>query len=704
MELKDMLDPKQAKALSELMKKQESVKSTVKAEVRFVPANKMPQKKHSSKPHANSYGTKTNTNRSSDTSTRKSQAVAKTSQTVELYVIDNGTEICPIHKNHLQMKEYNLVNTTNPNGAALTIKVLHCTLCNKNYVEERKQSTLTTQIKRGYPIKIKRYEETKQQIESRIENYPVDIKLNTPIHILEETGVSHKSVKCPVHRWDLEIYKMKRNYNSCSVGFVGYLCQYCNRVYMLRSAAEELLYECGEIGIPRPEFITKSGQRKDITITPIGEKYPKYLVDNGKKMSFDINLYEVEKWFSIEPSAEILVSFSMYCDLEDHDTEVYWCSINVLEKSGVENQYVVKMGYCSTCERFYIAVEDYSVIYQAGKAKALVTDSTGEFDFVRAGRIFDIENEHLIKLQDDADLYIEQLKGNGYVSIYDTSSVGYEDIGRLQDSKRERKGLYSEIEKISDYSSRPYTNRVDIYQGKNHKEYYIGVNDYNLPGYENIISGWSDFGKKLSNYKSFEIEQNREKYKVKLRRQFEIIGGRLYGYQNVFSEEDKHLQGGLTDPFLIKVLRTRQSQHRLNDILLTIQEKQYEIIEQDLHQNIIVQGCAGSGKTMVLLHRLSYLNYNHKGLDLNKVIILTPNSNFNMHIQGLTETLSVSKIERKNIEDYYSELLGAYNSDLIGSYKKEPLREENVKPDYVNYVYSDLFLADMEQAFGRIFS
>ena len=58
----------------------------------------------------------------------------------------------------------------------------------------------------------------------------------------------------------------------------------------------------------------------------------------------------------------------------------------------------------------------------------------------------------------------------------------------------------------------------------------------------------------------------------------------------------------LTDPFLIQVLKLRKKQHSLVDIIATIQENQNAIVDENINQNIVVQGCAGSGKTMVLLH------------------------------------------------------------------------------------------------------
>lgn len=45
----------------------------------------------------------------------------------------------------------------------------------------------------------------------------------------------------------------------------------------------------------------------------------------------------------------------------------------------------------------------------------------------------------------------------------------------------------------------------------------------------------------------------------------------------------------------------------LQNIIATLQQKQFQIIETDVRTSFVVQGCAGSGKSQCLLHRLFYL-------------------------------------------------------------------------------------------------
>jgi len=192
-------------------------------------------------------------------------------------------------------------------------------------------------------------------------------------------------------------------------------------------------------------------------------------------------------------------------------------------------------------------------------------------------------------------------------------------------------------------------------------------------------------------------------YNIKLTRQFDIDKAHLYGYTNLRTDEDAIFKSGITDPFLVRVLNMRKRQHNLTDIFVTIQENQNSIVNADFSKNIIVQGCAGSGKTMVLLHRLSAMQYRERHFDFsNDALILTPNDQFAFHIKGIAEELQIGSIARTSVQQYYLDLLSAYSPELR---IKESLSSEMlVRQDFVDYVYSDAFRADFATAYGAVIS
>lgn len=158
------------------------------------------------------------------------------------------------------------------------------------------------------------------------------------------------------------------------------------------------------------------------------------------------------------------------------------------------------------------------------------------------------------------------------------------------------------------------------------------------------------------------------------------------------SFEDEATGSRVTDPFLAKLIKAKRNEDKLTDIIATIQDNQNRIITQDKDCNMIVQGCAGSGKTMILLHRLSYLLFNHKELNASQIKIITPNEAFNMTINELSKELELDNIDRLTLEDYYISLLVSYGENEK-RYQKLAWQDEQKLPiKFVQHIYSDAFL------------
>ena len=242
---------------------------------------------------------------------------------------------------------------------------------------------------------------------------------------------------------------------------------------------------------------------------------------------------------------------------------------------------------------------------------------------------------------------------------------------------------------------------MDISADGETETYYIGASDVILKDGKKVISANSDLGYELINYQTIKVHKDGKEYGIKLSRQFDIDQASLYGYVNLRTDEDVIFQSGITDPFLVRVLNMRKKQHSLTDIFVTIQENQNKIVNTDFNKNIIVQGCAGSGKTMVLLHRLSALKYKQRYFDFSQnALILTPNEQFSLHIKGLAEGLQIGSVHRISVEQYYLDMLLQYDS----AFKPENkiVSEMQVRQDYVDYIYSDQFKNDFERAYNDI--
>lgn len=90
---------------------------------------------------------------------------------------------------------------------------------------------------------------------------------------------------------------------------------------------------------------------------------------------------------------------------------------------------------------------------------------------------------------------------------------------------------------------------------------------------------------------------------LELKRTYEIEQGKLLNY---FDTEVVS-----NDELLTKYL-SKNKEAVLGEIVATIQQEQNDIIRRSPYHNVIVQGVAGSGKTTVAMHRISYILYNYE--------------------------------------------------------------------------------------------
>lgn len=177
-------------------------------------------------------------------------------------------------------------------------------------------------------------------------------------------------------------------------------------------------------------------------------------------------------------------------------------------------------------------------------------------------------------------------------------------------------------------------------------------------------------------------EFNVYEYELLLKRNFSSLNP--IKYTNTYIIGNEFYSEGSSDSFLMNVLIENRANHKITDIIKTIQSNQNKIIREEKDSNMIVQGCAGSGKTMILLHRLSYLKFNSKLPSLNKVKIITPNENFSTFIEDLSISLELEQIERITMFDYYISVVERYQS-LYSTAIRKNVDGEDINTDEVKF-------------------
>jgi len=216
----------------------------------------------------------------------------------------------------------------------------------------------------------------------------------------------------------------------------------------------------------------------------------------------------------------------------------------------------------------------------------------------------------------------------------------------------------TELESLKKAQRKPYFARVDFNRdsGTNTETLYFGKTSlYQRESQEQLIVDWRSpianlyyegrLGKVV-----YQAEGESFAGEITLKRQLMIENGKL--------DEVRDIDLTTTDELLQESL-SRSSSNRLTEIVSTIQEEQNKIIRADLNKPIIVQGAAGSGKTTIALHRISYFIYTYKELfDARDLMILAPSNLFLDYISEELPELGVERAKQYTFTDYVQYAIG----------------------------------------------
>ena len=208
---------------------------------------------------------------------------------------------------------------------------------------------------------------------------------------------------------------------------------------------------------------------------------------------------------------------------------------------------------------------------------------------------------------------------------------------------------------------KPYFGRIDFSDTKQSKQqskqecYYIGKAAITKDAADLVVIDWR------APIASVYYEKNLGlcTYSVKGEGAFEINLSRKRTYE-IENDQLKDFYDSdvvANDELLTKYL-ARNKRTVLNDIIATIQQEQNEIIRKKPQFNVIVQGGAGSGKTTVAMHRISYILYNYdlefKPKDF---YIIGSNRILLNYITGILPDLDVYGISQMTMEQLFTRLL-----------------------------------------------
>ena len=129
--------------------------------------------------------------------------------------------------------------------------------------------------------------------------------------------------------------------------------------------------------------------------------------------------------------------------------------------------------------------------------------------------------------------------------------------------------------------------------------------------------------------------------KITLKRQYKTLQRELvYAFDSSLTIGDEILKAELG----------KNASAKMKNIVATIQKEQNQIIRAPLHENMVVQGVAGSGKTSIALHRVAYLLYTNK-IKSSDILIVSPSGIFSDYISNVLPELGESNTPKITFEE-----------------------------------------------------
>lgn len=255
---------------------------------------------------------------------------------------------------------------------------------------------------------------------------------------------------------------------------------------------------------------------------------------------------------------------------------------------------------------------------------------------------------------------IEEMHDYYWENYTEFDEYGYERFDNAENLKRkifEKTELAMELHRYEKMKDSPYFARVDfVFDGETEAEScYIGLSNLadsaaDIP----VVYDWrapvsSLFYDYETGRASYEAPAGTVEGEIVKKVQIKIRNGKM-----VYAVESDVT---IDDEILCEELSGRATAS-LKSIVTTIQKEQNAIVRDAKHRILVIQGCAGSGKTSIALHRIAYLLYhNRHKLQASSVLVLSPNGVFADYISRILPELGEENLLEMALDDLaYHEL------------------------------------------------
>lgn len=299
---------------------------------------------------------------------------------------------------------------------------------------------------------------------------------------------------------------------------------------------------------------------------------------------------------------------------------------------------------------------------------------------------------------------------------YKIQTSGYESFASdddFIDARFKRNVSLNMNELLNSIEKEPYFGRVFINQifgdSKKTESFAIGRNFYGSHGKTYIYDWRSDEANYFYANNVSEVKRNGRPYNIDKRRNLKIQDRKIIEINDsinlIVTDQNRRPDGSgietdVTDPYLLKILEERREKREYLDIIQTIQAKQNYIIRAKHDKGLLVKGCAGSGKTMVLLHRISYLLYHKQYSSFERILVIIPSKKYQEQISDIVMSLGLSGLVTKTFDELIHEVV---ENSKVQIYIDEHRSSNRLtfKRALTNFLLSEEFIKNLKERYDN---
>ncbi len=259
--------------------------------------------------------------------------------------------------------------------------------------------------------------------------------------------------------------------------------------------------------------------------------------------------------------------------------------------------------------------------------------------------VFDKQYEKYKDLVKQEETLIDDIDDSGTFSPeMDNPDDPFNDQMQLIERKFENER--NQRQKVQELNK--YLNQIDIpYFGslsEDNVRRYVGKNILLDSDFKVLVSDWrSPLGSKYYQYRYLDNGTVKKIYSIR--------SGKL---EEIFEVKSGNKEA---DIFLLKELSSKKG-GSLSDIVNTIQSQQDEIIRSADDKPMVIQGVAGSGKTTILFHRISYLMFNNsEKYSREKILLIVPTKIFKTYTEDIKVSLGIGDINVMTYSEFIKQYL-----------------------------------------------